>query len=135
MREALTRSEAETETVAAELAGTFRGGEVVLLSGERRGQDRLARGPPAWGGRAGCADLRAPDLLSGRLTCITPTCHRLAGNGDDLSSASRSCRPAGCWRSNGRRLSPGTWIARAVRVTLEHAGDDARRIRIEGRRA
>jgi len=34
VREALTRSEAETESLAAELAASFRGGEVVLLSGE-----------------------------------------------------------------------------------------------------
>ena len=34
MREALTRSEAETEALAAELAAAFQGGEVVLLSGE-----------------------------------------------------------------------------------------------------
>jgi tRNA threonylcarbamoyladenosine biosynthesis protein TsaE len=140
VREALTRSEAETETVAAELAGTFRGGEVVLLSGELgAGKTVFVRGL-ARGVGADAQEVASPTFVlltsyPGRLTLYHADLYRLAGNGDDLElgleelPGSRGVLAVE-W---AERLSPGTWDAtRAVRVTLEHAGDDARRIRIEG---
>ena len=78
----------ETEAVAAELARGFRGGEVVLLSGELgagktafvRG---LARGLGAGPGGGGQPDVRAPHLVPGPLTLHHADLYRLAGGGDD----------------------------------------------------
>ena len=140
MREALTRTEAETEALAAELAATFRGGEIVLLSGELgAGKTVFVRGL-ARGVGADAQEVASPTFVlltsyPGRLTLYHADLYRLAGNGDDLELGLEEL-PGSLgvlaveW---AERLSPGTWdAARAVRVTLEHAGDDARRIRIEG---
>jgi tRNA threonylcarbamoyladenosine biosynthesis protein TsaE len=113
---------------------------VVLLSGELgAGKTVFVRGL-ARGVGADAQEVASPTFVlltsyPGRLTLYHADLYRLAGNGDDLElgleelPGSRGVLAVE-W---AERLSPGTWdAARAVRVTLEHAGDDARRIRIEG---
>src|SRR6185436_4121089 len=99
-----TRSEAETEALAAELAAAFRGGEVVLLSGE---------------------------LGSGKTVFVRGLAR---GVGDDPELGLEELPgPRGVLAIEwAERLSVHPWDpSLAVRVTLEHAGDDARRVRIE----
>lgn len=139
MREALTRSEAETEALAAELAAAFRGGEVVLLSGELgAGKTVFVRGL-ARGVGADPDDVASPTFVlltryPGRLTLHHADLYRLAGDGDDRElGLDELPGPRGVLAVEwAERLSVHPWDpARAVRVTLEHAGDDARRVRIE----
>lgn len=140
MREALTRSEAETEALAAELAADFRGGEVVLLSGELgAGKTVFVRGL-ARGVGADPAEVASPTFVlltryPGRLTLHHADLYRLTGNGDDLELGLEELPgPRGVLAVEwAERLSVYPWDpALAVRVTLEHAGsDDARRVRIE----
>lgn len=139
MREALTRSEEETEALAAELAAAFRGGEVVLLSGELgAGKTVFVRGL-ARGVGAGPEDVASPTFVlltryPGRLTLHHADLYRLAGDGDEGELGLEELPgPRGVLAVEwAERLSVYPWDpARAVRVTLEHAGDDARRVRIE----
>ena len=94
MREALTRSEAETEALAAELAGAFRGGEVVLLSGELgAGKTVFVRGL-ARGVGADPEEVASPTFVlltryRGRLTLHHADLYRLAGGGDGERLAAR----------------------------------------------
>jgi len=139
VRESLTRSEAETEALAAELAASFRGGEVVLLSGEvGSGKTVFVRGL-ARGVGADPREVASPTFVlltryPGRLTLHHADLYRLAGNGDDLELGLEELPgPGGVLAVEwAERLSLHPWDARrAVRVTLEHAGDDTRRVRIE----
>ena len=139
MREALTRSEAETEALAAELAASFRGGEVVLLSGELgAGKTVFVRGL-ARGVGADPEDVASPTFVlltryAGRLTLHHADLYRLGGGGDDRELGLEELPgPRGVLAIEwAERLSAHPWDpALAVRVTLEHAGDDARRVRIE----
>lgn len=139
MRETLTRSEAETEALAAELAAAFRGGEVVLLSGELgAGKTVFVRGL-ARGVGADPEEVASPTFVlltryPGRLTLHHADLYRLAGGGDDLELGLEELPGPRAvlaieW---AERLSVHPWDpALAVRVTLEHAGDDRRRVRIE----
>jgi tRNA threonylcarbamoyladenosine biosynthesis protein TsaE len=139
VRETLTQSEAETEALAAELAAAFRGGEVVLLSGELgAGKTVFVRGL-ARGVGADPQEVASPTFVlltryPGRLTLHHADLYRLAGGGDDQELGLEELPgPQGVLAIEwAERLSVQPWDpALAVRVTLEHAGDDTRRVRIE----
>jgi tRNA threonylcarbamoyladenosine biosynthesis protein TsaE len=139
VREALTQSEAETEALAAELAAAFRGGEVVLLSGELgAGKTVFVRGL-ARGVGADPEEVASPTFVlltryPGRLTLHHADLYRLAGGGDDVELGLEELPgPRGVLAIEwAERLSGHPWDpAVAIRVTLEHAGDDTRRVRIE----
>lgn len=139
MREALTQSEAETETLAAELGAGFRGGEVVLLSGELgAGKTVFVRGL-ARGVGADPEEVASPTFVlltryPGRLTLHHADLYRLAGGGDERELGLEELPgPRGVLAVEwAERLSVLPWEpARAVRVTLEHAGEQSRRVRIE----
>ena len=139
MRETLTRSEAETEALAAELAAAFRGGEIVLLSGELgAGKTVFVRGL-ARGVGADPEEVASPTFVlltryPGRLMLHHADLYRLAGGGDDLELGLEELPgPRGVLAIEwAERLSVRPWDpALAIRVTLEHAGDDTRRVRIE----
>jgi tRNA threonylcarbamoyladenosine biosynthesis protein TsaE len=139
VREALTQSEAETEALAAELAAAFRGGEVVLLSGELgAGKTVFVRGL-ARGVGADPEEVASPTFVlltryPGRLTLHHADLYRLAGGGDDLELGLEELPgPRGVLAIEwAERLSGHPWDpAVTIRVTLEHAGDDTRRVRIE----
>jgi len=139
VRETLTRSEAETEALAAELAAAFRGGEIVLLSGELgAGKTVFVRGL-ARGVGADPEEVASPTFVlltryPGRLMLHHADLYRLAGGGDDLELGLEELPgPRGLLAIEwAERLSVRPWDpALAIRVTLEHAGDDTRRVRIE----
>jgi tRNA threonylcarbamoyladenosine biosynthesis protein TsaE len=139
VREALTRSEAETESLAAELASAFRGGEVVLLSGELgAGKTVFVRGL-ARGVGADPEEVASPTFVlltryPGRLTLHHADLYRLAGSGDERELGLEELPgPRGVLAVEwAERLSLLPWDpALAVRVTLEHAGEETRRVRIE----
>jgi len=139
VRETLTRSEAETEALAAELAAAFRGGEIVLLSGELgAGKTVFVRGL-ARGVGADPEEVASPTFVlltryPGRLMLHHADLYRLAGGGDDLELGLEELPgPRGVLAIEwAERLSVRPWDpALAIRVTLEHAGDDTRRVRIE----
>jgi tRNA threonylcarbamoyladenosine biosynthesis protein TsaE len=133
----VTHGEAETLALAAELARDFRGGEVVLLSGE------LGSGKTAFvRGLAGGLGIAAEEVASptfvlltshpGRLTLHHADLYRLRGDGDDRELGLEELPgPRGVLAVEwAERLSDVPWT-RPLRVTLDHAGEDARRIRIE----
>ncbi|HEY3120083.1 MAG TPA: tRNA (adenosine(37)-N6)-threonylcarbamoyltransferase complex ATPase subunit type 1 TsaE [Vicinamibacteria bacterium] len=131
-----TSSEAETEDLAAELAASFRGGEVVLLSGELgAGKTVFVRGL-ARGVGADPAEVASPTFVlltayPGRLTLHHADLYRLRGDGDERELGLDELPGSGGvlaieWAD---RLSFAPWD-RAVRVRLEHAGGSARRIDI-----
>jgi tRNA threonylcarbamoyladenosine biosynthesis protein TsaE len=69
----------------------------------------------------------------GRLTLHHADLYRLAGKGDELELGLEELPgPRGVLAVEwAERLSPEPW-ARSVRVRLEHAGGDSRRVSIEG---
>ena len=134
----MTRGEAETLALAAALAQGFRGGEVLLLSGE------LGSGKTAFvRGLAGGLGVEPDEVSSptfvlltshpGRLTLHHADLYRLRGDGDDRELGLEELPgPRGVLAVEwAERLSDVPW-PRPLRVTLDHAGEDARRIRIEG---
>jgi tRNA threonylcarbamoyladenosine biosynthesis protein TsaE len=137
MAESTTASEAETAAVAATLAAGFRGGEVVLLRGELgAGKTAFVRGL-ARGVGADPEEVASPTFVlltsyAGRLTLHHADLYRLRGDGDDqelgLEELPGSTGVLAVeWAD---RLSLVPW-GRTLDVTLEHAGGDARRVRIE----
>ena len=134
----MTHGEAETVALAAALGQTFRGGEVVLLSGELgTGKTAFVRGL-ARGIGIDPGEVVSPTFVlltshPGRLALHHADLYRLRGDGDDRElgleelPGSRGVLAVE-W---AERLSLVPW-ARPVRVSLEHAGEDARRIRIDG---
>lgn len=133
-----TRSEAETEGLAAAMAASFRGGEVVLLSGELGvGKTVFVRGL-ACGIGADPEEVSSPTFVlltsyPGRLTLHHADLYRLRGDGDDAELGLEELPGAAGvlaveW---AERLSSVPWPG-AIRVTLEHAGGDSRRILVEG---
>jgi tRNA threonylcarbamoyladenosine biosynthesis protein TsaE len=132
-----TRSEAETVAVAHALAEAFRGGEVVLLSGELgAGKTAFVRGL-AGGLGADPEEVSSPTFVlltayPGRLTLHHADLYRLRGDGDETELGLEELPgPRGVlaieWADKLRRLP---W-SRLLRVRLDHAGDESRRIRIE----
>lgn len=132
----MTASTAETEDVAERLAAGFRGGEVVLLSGELgAGKTAFVRGL-ARGLGADPEEVASPTFVlltsyPGRLALHHADLYRLLGNGDDAELGLEELPgPRGVLAVEwAERLSFAAW-ARPWRVAIDHAGGDRRRIRI-----
>jgi len=132
-----TGSEEETMAVAAETAAAFKGGEVVLLSGELgAGKTAFVRGL-ARGLGADPDDVASPTFVlltayPGRLTLHHADLYRLRGNGDERELGLEELPgPGGVLAVEwAERLGDMPWRT-VVRVRLEHAGDDFRRLVIE----
>lgn len=133
----MSRSEEETAEVARQVAAGFAGGEVVLLTGELgAGKTAFVRGL-ARGLGADPDEVASPTFVlltayPGRLTLHHADLYRLRGDGDERELGLEELPgPAGVLAVEwAERLRVVPWRS-AVRVRLEHAGDDARRIRIE----
>jgi tRNA threonylcarbamoyladenosine biosynthesis protein TsaE len=134
----VSRSEGETAELARELARGFEGGEVVLLTGELgAGKTAFVRGL-ADGLGVDPGEVASPTFVlltsyPGRLTLYHADLYRLRGDGDDSELGleelpGRSAVLAVEW---AERLRQPPW-PRPLRVTLRHAGDDARVIHVEG---
>jgi tRNA threonylcarbamoyladenosine biosynthesis protein TsaE len=132
-----SRSEAETAAVAEAMGAGFRGGEVVLLSGELgAGKTVFVRGL-ARGLGADPEEVASPTFVlltayPGRLTLHHADLFRLRGDGDEREVGLEELPGQGGvlaveWAD---RLRQPPWPS-PVRVRLEHEGDDARRIVIE----
>jgi tRNA threonylcarbamoyladenosine biosynthesis protein TsaE len=133
----VTSSEDETADVAAELSAAFRGGEVVLLSGELgAGKTAFVRGL-ARGLGADPAEVASPTFVllttyPGRLALHHADLYRLQGGGDDRELGLEELPgPRGVLAIEwAERLSLVPW-PRTVRVRLEHGGEDRRTLTIE----
>jgi len=138
MREETTRSEGETEALAAEVGKTLSGGEVVLLTGELgAGKTAFVRGL-ARGIGVDPTEVASPTFVlltshPGRLTLHHADLYRLAGSGDDGELGLEELPgPSGVLAVEwAERLSSTPW-PRPIRVVLEHLGENERRIRVEG---
>ena len=136
--EAETTSPEETESLGERLGAGFRGGEVVLLSGELgAGKTAFVRGL-ARGLGADPDEVASPTFVlltsyPGRLTLHHADLYRLAGRGDDQELGLEELPgPRGVLAVEwAERLSDVPWT-RVVRVRLAHAGEDRRRVAIEG---
>jgi len=123
--------------VAESLASTFRGGEVVLLSGELgAGKTAFVRGL-ARGLGADPEEVSSPTFVlltayPGRLTLHHADLYRLRGDGDEAELGLEELPgPAGVLAVEwAERLGRVPW-PRPLRVHLDHAGEDRRAIRIE----
>lgn len=132
-----TQSEAETEAVAAALAAGFRGGEVVLLSGELgAGKTAFVRGL-ARGLGADPEEVASPTFVlltsyPGRLTLHHADLYRIERAGDDRELGLEELPgPGGVLAVEwAERLSFAPWL-RPLRVRLAHAGGDTRRLEFE----
>jgi tRNA threonylcarbamoyladenosine biosynthesis protein TsaE len=123
--------------VAERLAASFRGGEVVLLSGELgAGKTAFVRGL-ARGLGADAGEVRSPTFVlltsyPGRLTLHHADLYRLRGDGDEAEVGLEELPGAGGvlaieWADRLRRVP---W-PRPFHVHLDHGGDDRRLIHIE----
>ena len=132
-----THGEEETEDVAAALAGSLRGGEVVLLSGELgSGKTAFVRGL-ARGLGVDPREVASPTFVlltsyPGRLALHHADLYRLRGDGDEAELGleelpGKSGVLAVEW---AERLRQPPW-PRAIRVQLQHAGGDERRLTIQ----
>ena len=132
-----THGEEETEEVAASIAGSLGGGEVVLLSGELgTGKTAFVRGL-ARGLGVDPREVASPTFVlltsyPGRLALHHADLYRLRGDGDEAELGLEELPGKGGvlaieW---AERLRDATW-PRAIRVRLQHAGGDERRITIE----
>ena len=136
MTSRVTRSVAETEDVAAALAGRFAGGEVVLLSGELgAGKTAFVRGL-ARGVGVDPTEVASPTFVlltayAGRFTLHHADLYRLeARDADRELGLEELPGPAGVLAVEwAERLSFVPW-PRVWRVALEHAGEDARRLTV-----
>ncbi len=132
-----TRSEEETAAVAEAMAAAFRGGEVVLLSGELgAGKTAFVRGL-ARGLGADPDEVASPTFVlltayRGRLVLHHADLYRLRGDGDEREIGLEELPGPGAvlaveWAD---RLREAFWPS-PRRVRLDHAGADLRRIVIE----
>jgi len=136
----LTRSRRETEDVAAELAGGFRGGEVVLLSGELgAGKTAFVRGL-ARGVGADPDEVASPTFVlltsyPGRLTLHHADLYRIGAGGEDRDLGLEELPgPHGVLAIEwAERLSWLPWPA-TLHVALAHEGGDVRSVRIQSAR-
>jgi tRNA threonylcarbamoyladenosine biosynthesis protein TsaE len=132
-----SRSERETAQVAEAMAAGFHGGEVVLLSGELgAGKTAFVRGL-ARGLGADPDEVASPTFVlltayRGRLTLHHADLYRLRGDGDEREIGLEELPgPRGVLAVEwGERLRDVPW-RRPLRVRLDHAGEDVRRIVIE----
>ncbi len=139
-REVVTHSARETEDEAEALGRTLQGGEVVLLTGELgAGKTAFVRGL-ARGVGADPEEVASPTFVlltayPGRLTLHHADLYRLQGNGDERELGLEELPgPRGVLAIEwAERLSGRSWPA-ALRVALEHAGDDVRRMVVEDAR-
>ena len=137
IREVTSRSEAQTAQVAETMAAAFRGGEVVLLSGELgAGKTAFVRGL-ARGLGADPEEVASPTFVlltayPGRLTLHHADLYRLRGDGDERELGLEELPgPRGVLAVEwAERLREVPWPA-PLRVRLDHAGDDVRVIVIE----
>jgi tRNA threonylcarbamoyladenosine biosynthesis protein TsaE len=128
----------ETEALAAGVGASFRGGEVVLLTGELgAGKTAFVRGL-ARGLGVDPGEVASPTFVlltsyPGRLTLHHADLYRLRGDGDEreLGLDELPGPRAVLAVEWAERLSEAPWD-NPLRVTLEHAGGDTRRVRIEG---
>ncbi|MBI3932786.1 MAG: tRNA (adenosine(37)-N6)-threonylcarbamoyltransferase complex ATPase subunit type 1 TsaE [Acidobacteria bacterium] len=133
----VTLSEAETEAVAEALARAFRGGEVVLLSGELgSGKTVFVRGL-ARGVEADPEEVASPTFVlltsyPGRLTLHHADLYRIGKPGEDRDLGLEELPgPDGVLAVEwSERLSWLPW-PEPLRVLLEHAGEGRRRVTIE----
>jgi tRNA threonylcarbamoyladenosine biosynthesis protein TsaE len=124
-------------SLAEALAAGFRGGEVVLLSGELgAGKTAFVRGL-ARGVGADPDEVASPTFVlltsyPGRLVLHHADLYRLRGNGDDLELGLEELPgPRGVLAVEwAERLSQAPWSS-VIHVRLEHAGDDERKVWIE----
>jgi tRNA threonylcarbamoyladenosine biosynthesis protein TsaE len=123
--------------VAEAMGAAFTGGEVVLLSGELgAGKTAFVRGL-ARGLGADPEEVTSPSFIlltayPGRLVLHHADLYRLRGDGDEREIGLEELPgPGGVLAVEwAERLRRAHWPA-PVRVTLEHAGGDVRRVRIE----
>jgi tRNA threonylcarbamoyladenosine biosynthesis protein TsaE len=133
----VTRSETETAEVAATLAAGFQGGEVVLLAGDLgSGKTAFVRGlVRGLGGPA--EDVSSPTFVlltsyPGRLRVHHADLYRLRGDGDEAELGLEELPgPSGVLAVEwAERLREAPW-PHVFRVSLEHAGEDQRRLTVE----
>jgi tRNA threonylcarbamoyladenosine biosynthesis protein TsaE len=124
--------------LARKVALGFRGGEVVLLSGELgAGKTAFVRGL-AIGLGVDPGEVSSPTFVlltsySGRLTLHHADLYRLRGGGDEIELGLEELPgPDGVLAVEWADRLEGERWERAVRVHLSHAGEDRRRLRIEG---
>ena len=123
--------------MAEAMGAGFGGGEVVLLSGELgAGKTAFVRGL-ARGLGADPEEVASPSFVlltayRGRLVLHHADLYRLRGDGDEGElGLDELPGPGGVLAVEwAERLGEARW-PRRLRVSLEHAGDDVRRIRIE----
>jgi tRNA threonylcarbamoyladenosine biosynthesis protein TsaE len=131
----MTRSEAETSSLAEALAAGFRGGEVVLLSGDLgAGKTAFVKGL-ARGLGVDPREVVSPTFVlltryRGRLTLHHADLYRLAGGDDAEIGLEELPGPDGVLAVEwAERLSDVPWSG-ALRVSLEHRGGDLRLVRV-----
>lgn len=136
IRELVSHGEADTAQLACEIAERFRGGEVVLLTGELgAGKTAFVRGL-ARGLGADPEEVASPTFVlltayPGRLVLHHADLYRLRGDGDERELGLEELPgPQGVLAVEwAERLHDAPW-PRALRVSLSHAGDDERLIRV-----
>ena len=136
-----TRTEADTVAVGEAFARALRAGDVVLLYGELgAGKTAFVRGLARALG-VDPEEVASPTFVlltsyPGRLRLHHADLYRLAGDGDEGELGLEELPGSGGvlaveW---AERLSLLPWT-RTIRVHLEHAGEDRRRVRVEDGRA
>jgi tRNA threonylcarbamoyladenosine biosynthesis protein TsaE len=135
-RVAVTRSAAETEDVGAEMGRAVRGGEVILLTGELgAGKTAFVRGL-ARGLGADPGEVASPTFVlltsyPGRFTLHHADLYRLEAPDAETGLGLEELPGAGGvlaveWADRLREIP---W-PRPVRVRIEHAGEDVRRLTV-----
>ena len=135
-----TSSNAETEALGERLGASLGGGEVVLLYGDLgTGKTVFVRGL-ARGLGLDPEEVASPTFIlmttyRGRIALHHADLYRLRGGGDEQELGLEELPgPHGVLAIEwAERLGSEPWTRR-VRVRLSHAGEDQRRIEIEGER-